>query len=1152
VDKIFPHIRPALLYYKWGFPMSQRALQRLDVEGVDAPFHSEKRVPLQDLRRLAQRMRERAAIVGLEPSAIRDGELYAFCVLTVILRYISNLYDTRFAPGAFSRVRTKLLAESFPSPLPEIESTFACFYPPNDPALSSTGDAEPQETTEVLMREALLLQITEENPAVAPYRPLFDSSDLRAAVPFTEWENRTEHWLSGEPPFPSLRAPLPDVLRAPIRACPDSLIGQLEYCLRTWQFLLPPELWETLSVAVGTLREETLFRGVGPGPSMVLDFRRAYAEAGYSELEAFSPDRDWMPHVVLIAKSTLVWLDQLSKKYGRSIYRLDEIPDEELAQLRRWGFNALWLIGLWERSPASATIKRLTGNPEAAASAYSLYDYQIAHDLGGEAALFNLAERARRYGIRLASDMVPNHTGLYSRWIVEHPDWFIQTDVSPFPKYRFTGPNLSWDASIELYIEDGYWDRSDAAVVFKRVDTRTGRVRYIYHGNDGTSTPWNDTAQLNFLLPGVREAVIQTILRVAKMFPIIRFDAAMTLTKKHYQRLWFPLPGEGGAIPSRAAFSMTREEFDRAFPHEFWREVVDRVAVEAPDTLLLAEAFWLMEGYFVRSLGMHRVYNSAFMNMLKREENANYRQTLKNVLEFSPEVLQRFVNFMNNPDEETAIEQFGDGDKYFGVCLMMVTLPGLPMFGHGQIEGFREKYGMEYRRAYWNETPNEALIRRHEKEIFPLLRHRRLFSGATHFAFFDFVTPQGWVDENVFAYTNRYGESRALVLYNNAYNTTRGTISLSTAINLGRADTPSIHRISLTDALALGHNENVYWICREHRSGLEYLFATHTVKHEGITLDLPGYGYLLFLDWQPVEDHDGSWATLYTRLGGKGVPSIREAYEELRLSPIWDVVVAAFSPSVFDETVRGNVEALLNAFLQIVRILGTQEQSEAAHVVIKETLVRANTTFEQILTPHESSPERLHEVHAFLDNLGLRGFALTPAFRMVFMLSTLFRHLPLALGLSDKAQSPENDARVAHHRWCEWRLDRPMATVLGQWVPTTAESRRWALLIELILQGVATLDGLREEMWAPLLSVWLRSRNANEFLQVHEYNHRHWFIKERMEELVSSTVLALAAWQNDDGRGEEKTYGALENAQFLLDAAQDCGYDFYWFLDVLK
>ena len=81
---------------------------------------------------------------------------------------------------------------------------------------------------------------------------------------------------------------------------------------------------------------------------------------------------------------------------------------------------------------------------------------------------------------------------------------------------------------------------------------------------------------------------------------------------------------------------------------------------------------------------MHRVYNSAFMNMLKREDNRGYRETMRNTLAFSPEVLKRFVNFMNNPDEETAVAQFGKGDKYLGNVILMVTLPGLPMFGHGQ------------------------------------------------------------------------------------------------------------------------------------------------------------------------------------------------------------------------------------------------------------------------------------------------------------------------------------------------------------------------------------------------------------------------------------------------------------------------------------
>ena len=142
-----------------------------------------------------------------------------------------------------------------------------------------------------------------------------------------------------------------------------------------------------------------------------------------------------------------------------------------------------------------------------------------------------------------------------------------------------------------------------------------------------------------------------------------------------------------------------------------------------------------MEGYFVRTLGMHRVYNSAFMNFMKDEENEKYRRSIKNVLEFDPEILQRFVNFLNNPDEEPAVLQFGKGDKYFGVTITMVTMPGLPMFGHGQIEGFSEKYGMEYKKAYWNESIDLDLVQRHKKEVFPLMKKRYLFANVWNFYF---------------------------------------------------------------------------------------------------------------------------------------------------------------------------------------------------------------------------------------------------------------------------------------------------------------------------------------------------------------------------------------------------------------------------------
>ena len=81
-----------------------------------------------------------------------------------------------------------------------------------------------------------------------------------------------------------------------------------------------------------------------------------------------------VPYV--IAKNIFVWLHQLSEKYGYEINTLDQIPDEELDQLAEWNFTALWLIGLWERSNASKQIKQIMGNPEAAASAYSLYEYE--------------------------------------------------------------------------------------------------------------------------------------------------------------------------------------------------------------------------------------------------------------------------------------------------------------------------------------------------------------------------------------------------------------------------------------------------------------------------------------------------------------------------------------------------------------------------------------------------------------------------------------------------------------------------------------------------------------------------------------------------------------------------------------------------------
>jgi hypothetical protein len=486
-----------------------------------------------------------------------------------------------------------------------------------------------------------------------------------------------------------------------------------------------------------------------------------------------SSDAGWMPELVLLAKNTLVWLDQLSRLHGRLIERLDEIPQESLEEIAWRGFNGLWLVGVWERSPASARIKRDQGQADAAPSAYSIRRYRIALELGGERALERLTERAARCGLRLAADFVPNHTAIDSDWVLRHPDRFLSVAKPPFRPYRFTGTNLSPRVRFRLRIEDGYRNHSDAAVVFERTDLKTGERRYIYHGNDGTATPWNDTAQLDYLNPETREAVIETIVEVARRFPIVRFDAAMTLARQHLHRLWYPAPKHAGAVPSRAEHGMSDAAFAERLPREIWLDVVERLRVEAPGTLLLAEAFWLMEGYFVRELGLHRVYNSAFMHMLRDGRTARLRRLVADTLALDRRMLGRFVNYLSNPDEAPAIAQFGCGDRYFGACRLLAAMPGLPLFAHGQWEGLEEKYGMEFRRARTDDQANREVVERHDRDVAPLLARRARFSGVEDFRLLELVGRDGATVEPVLAFANRGPAGRGdaegvLVALNNA------------------------------------------------------------------------------------------------------------------------------------------------------------------------------------------------------------------------------------------------------------------------------------------------------------------------------------------------------------------------------------------------
>ncbi|SHJ43393.1 glycogen/starch synthase, ADP-glucose type [Malonomonas rubra DSM 5091] len=853
--------------------------------------------------------------------------------------------------------RHQILVDKAVTPLPQFEKILLSFLQlfPNLPVelnqktlTKLLQDCEEKQQLDELLLELFLLYTQSHNRAIRSADRLFLNEE-RQLQQQSRYQQQLQQIDSALPELDDGFARRPqsllERLREPLQQG-GTLESQLQWLQQQWSEILPEELRFRIDSAITIFQREGITPDFPGEPQLDALNPASQLDQEYAN---FTADLDWMPRTVLLAKSTYVWLQQLSRKYHWHIHRLDQIPDQELDELASFGFTSLWLIGIWHRSKASLKIKNLTGQQQVAASAYAIDDYRVADDLGGDGALDNLRHRCQQRGIDLACDVVTNHTGIESAWLQQHPDWFIQAQHPPYPGYQFSGIDLSENPDYSMQIEDGYYDHSEAAVVCRYQHRHTGEVRYIYHGNDGTHLPWNDTVQLNYLLPQVREAMIALIIRVAKQFRVIRFDAAMTLAKRHFQRLWFPLPGGGEGVPSRSDYAMSKQEFDSLFPVEFWRELVDRVNQEVPDTLLVAEAFWLMEGYFVRTLGMHRVYNSAFMNMLKREENEKYRQTVKNILAFDPAILQRFVNFMSNPDEEPAIEQFGRDDKYFCIATMLATMPGLPMFGHGQIEGYTEKYGMEYISPRWQEEPDQHLIERHRRQIFPLLRQRALFSGAEDFQLYDFASEYG-VEEHVYVYSNRLGDQNTLVICNNSPHQIKGRIG-------NQAHRADNRQTNLTSACHIDLTAD-FIIFTDIALQQQYLLPTGHMTSGG-EFELQPYAARVLSHFTAVHDHDGRWQQIWQRYGLSPRADLYTDYEAILLESVLEVNAKIFALENVEHIQAEVVELITQLLAELSKPELQQRSSEDMLQLLIRVLFRSPQTLNEKL---------INEFVAFVDD----------------------------------------------------------------------------------------------------------------------------------------------------------------------------------------
>jgi hypothetical protein len=271
------------------------------------------------------------------------------------------------------------------------------------------------------------------------------------------------------------------------------------------------------------------------------------------------------------------------------------------------------------------------------------------------------------------------------------------------------------------------------------------------------------------------------------------------------------------------------------------------------------------------------------MNMLRDEDNAKYRSVIKNTLEYDPEILKRFFNFLSNPDEDTAVSQFGKGEKYFGICVLLATMPGLPLFGHGQIEGFEERYGMEFNKAYWNETADVGFVNHHKKIIFPLLNRRYLFAESANFRLYDCYNTNGTVDEDVFAYSNKWNNEVVIVIYHNRQKQASGWIKTSAAfLRKDRDGSASLVQTTIGESLGL-HSEDGYFL-RFHDtiSNREYVRISKEILDQGLYVELGPYQSMVLMKIQEVADTSDVYLELERKLAGSGVTNLNREIDKLQ------------------------------------------------------------------------------------------------------------------------------------------------------------------------------------------------------------------------------------------------------------------------------
>ncbi len=423
------------------------------------------------------------------------------------------------------------------------------------------------------------------------------------------------------------------------------------------------------------------------------------------------------PSIYLI--NTWVWLYELSRRERRPIH-LGNIPAQEWDGLASLGVDAVWFMGVWERSPAGIAIARRNDGfqsefrrvlpdftqDDIVGSPYCVRRYVVDQHLGGPEGLAAARRMLAAHGMRLVLDFVPNHVAPDHPWALEHPDYFIQGNAEDLAR----APGEFFDAG--------------------------GKI--LAFGRDPFFPPWPDVVQLNAFSPGLRKAAIQTVSSIAGQCDGMRCDMSMLMMNSIFERTW---GGRAGPRPET----------------EYWPDVIQAVRKQHPEVLFIAEAYWDLE-WELQQQGFDYCYDKRLYDRLEHDLAETVRLHLCADLAYQ----EKLVRFIENHDEPRAAATFTPAEAR-AAAVTVATLPGAKLFHEGQFEGRRVRLPVFLRRR--PDEPTDKDLQDFYRRLLKAI-NRSVFKDGT----WSLCERTGWPDnasyQNLVAWCWRKGEDRHLIVVN--------------------------------------------------------------------------------------------------------------------------------------------------------------------------------------------------------------------------------------------------------------------------------------------------------------------------------------------------------------------------------------------------